>query len=285
MILKSSLLALTHIAAIALLSVAALASAASADSLKDIRERGYVTLGIADAPPWSMMKSDGTITGAAPDVAIAVLKKMGITDIRATIVDYGAMIPGLAANRFDVVAAGLIMSPQRCAAVSYSEPDVCDTQGFLVKKGNPTGITSYADLAANSKITVAACGGCMAEKNMLAAGVNRANIVAVDDEQSAVKMVQAGRVDAYVYPSLSLAALLAKANDPSIEMVGPVKDEPASCAGAAFRKADTEFRDAYDVAFKDLKSSGEFDRILSNYGVTSTLAKSVKREQLCQGPN
>jgi polar amino acid transport system substrate-binding protein len=285
MIRKSTIRSFICTTALAALCAMTLSSAASADSLQDVRKRGYIRVGIADAPPWSTMKSDGTITGGAPDVTIAVLKKMGITDVRATVVDYGAMIPGLMANRFDVVAAGLSMTPERCGAVAYSQPDVCGSQAFLVKKGNPTGITSYADIAGNTKITVATCGGCVTEKNMLKAGISRGNIVAVDNEQSAVKMLQAGRIDAYVYPTLSVVALIGKVNDPSLEMVSPVKDEPVNCAGAAFRKSDTALRDAYDAAFDQLKASGEFDKILGKYGFPTDLAKSTKREQLCEGPN
>ncbi|MER9052301.1 transporter substrate-binding domain-containing protein [Mesorhizobium sp. M0923] len=119
----------------------------------------------------------------------------------------------------------------------------------------------HMGVAANTKITVATCGGCITEKNMMKAGISRGNILAVDNEQSAIKMVQAGRVDAYVYPTLSVVALLGKVNDPSLEMVSPIKDEPVNCAGAAFRKSDSALRDAYDAAFDQLKASGEFDKI------------------------
>ena len=51
--------------------------------------------------------------------------------------EYGAMIPGLQAGRHDAVTAGLFMKPERCAAVAYSEPVLCDAEAMLVKKGNP----------------------------------------------------------------------------------------------------------------------------------------------------
>jgi hypothetical protein len=37
---------------------------------------------------------------------------------------------------------------------------------------------------------------------------------------------------------------------------------PMGCAGAAFNSDDTEFRDAYDKALMELKTSGEFAKIV-----------------------
>ena len=36
-----------------------------------------------------------------------------------------------------MVSAGLFIKPERCAAVIFSEPDLCDVEAFAVKKGNP----------------------------------------------------------------------------------------------------------------------------------------------------
>ncbi|MES0885434.1 transporter substrate-binding domain-containing protein, partial [Roseibium sp. SCP14] len=74
----------------------------------------------------------------------AVLNELGIQNVEAVVVDYGAMIPGLLAGRFDMVAAGLYIKPERCQAVVFSEPDVCDAEAFAVKAGNPKGLNNYA---------------------------------------------------------------------------------------------------------------------------------------------
>lgn len=255
--------------------------AVAENSLEKAREAGSITIAIGNAPPWAEMTSDGKITGGAPDVAIAVLKKLGIPEVKASIFEYGAMIPGLVAGRYDLVSAGLFMNSKRCAAVLYSEPDVCGTAAFAVKAGNPLKLESYENIAQNPSIKVGVCGGCVEEKAARSAGVSPSQIVTIPDEQSAIKMLQDGRIGVYAYTTVSITSLLKKANDPGLAMVSPVLNTQIQCAGSAFRKSDKAFRDAYDAALKEMKDNGEFDAILSKYGFPTETAKTTSRETLC----
>ncbi|MCA9563880.1 MAG: DUF4202 family protein, partial [Myxococcales bacterium] len=119
----------------------------------------------------------------------------------------------------DAVTAGLFMKPERCAAVAYSEPILCDAEALLVKKGNPKGFRSYEDIAADDSATVGAPGGGTEEKLALQAGVPRNRVIVVPDGQSGLKMLQDGRIDAYSLPVLSINDLVKKANDPNLEVV------------------------------------------------------------------
>ena len=98
-------------------------------------------------------------------------------------------------------------------------------------------------------------------------------------------MLQAGRIDVYGYPTLSISSLLKKAKDPNLEMISPVEGTPIGCAGAAFRKSDRAFRDAYNKALDNIKGSGEFDEILAKFGFPVKAAKMVTRQELCGGEN
>lgn len=259
-------------------------SAQAEGTLERLRKQGFARIAIANEPPWTQVTAGGKVTGAAPEVARAVLKKLGVKDVVASISEYGAMIPGLQAGRFDLVAAGLFLKPKRCAAVLFSQPDLCDAEAFMVKKGNPLGLMTYKDLV-TKKAKVGVPGGGTEEKLALAAGVPRGNVIVVPDGQSGVKMLQSGRIDVYALPTLSLVALQKKAKDPNIEIVGPVKGVPVYCAGAAFRKSDTAFRDAYDKALKELKTSGEFKTIVSKFGFPAEAPDLTSREKLCGGKN
>lgn len=259
--------------------------AKAAGKLEQLKEQGFARIAIANEPPWTEVKADGKITGAAPEVARAVFAKLGIPEIVASISEYGAMIPGLQARRFDTVAAGLFIKPERCEAVIFSQPDLCDTESFAVKKGNPLKLTSYADIAKHPTAKVGAPGGGTEERLALEAGVPRDRVIVVPDAQSGVKMLQGGRIDVYGLPILSISDLLAKANDPSLEMYAPVKDTPVFCAGAAFRKGDEDLRDAYDVALAELKASGEFAKIVEPFGFSGEAPNLTSREKLCGDPN
>lgn len=272
----------------AALGVAALAAgpaAAAEDTLAKLKEQGFARIAIANEPPYTEVKPDGTVSGAGPELARAIFKKLGVGDVVASVSEYGAMIPGLQAGRFDAVTAGLFMKPERCGAVAYSEPDLCDAEAMAVKKGNPLNLQSYEDIAKNPEAKIGAPGGGTEERLALEAGVPRDRVIVVPDGQSGLKMLQDGRIDAYSLPVLSIGDLLKKANDPNLEMVAPVKGAPIYCAGAAFRKDDTALRDAYDKVLAEMKESGEFAKIVEPYGFSAEAAKQTSRDKLCTAAN
>jgi len=255
------------------------------EALARLKEQGFARIAIANEPPWTEVKADGKVSGAAPEVARAVLAKLGVPEVVASISEYGAMIPGLQARRFDLVTAGLFIKPERCAAVIFSEPDLCDAESFAVKKGNPLGLMTYGDIAKHASAKVGAPGGGTEERLALEAGVPRDRVVVVPDAQSGVKMLQDGRIDVYALPILSISDLLKKANDPNLEMIAPIAGTPVYCAGAAFNSKDADLRDAYDKALAELKASGEFAKIVEPYGFSGEAPNLTSREKLCGGPN
>lgn len=257
---------------------------AVAADLDQLKEQGFARIAIANEPPWTMVTTGGEVSGAAPDLARAVLNKMGIKEIVASVSEYGAMIPGVQARRFDMVAAGLFIKPERCEAVLFSQPDLCDAESFMIKAGNPLNLRSFADVA-SSGAKIGVVGGGTEEKLAIEAGVDRANIVVVPDPQSGAKLLQDGRIDVYALPVLSISDLLKKAEDPSLAMFAPVENTPIFCAGVAFRKQDGALRDAYDVALAEIKASGEFAAIIEPYGYSADAAMQQTRENLCGGAN
>ncbi|MGO7986266.1 ectoine/hydroxyectoine ABC transporter substrate-binding protein EhuB [Rhizobium leguminosarum] len=264
-----------------LLVTAAGPASAADDKLKQLKEQGFARIAIANEPPFTAVGADGKVSGAAPDVARAIFEKLGVKEVVASISEYGAMIPGLQAGRHDAITAGLFMKPERCNAVAYSEPILCDAEAFALKKGNPLKLTSYKDIADNPDAKIGAPGGGTEEKLALEAGVPRDRVIVVPDGQSGIKMLQDGRIDVYSLPVLSIHDLMAKANDPNLETVAPVVNAPVYCDGAAFRKQDVALRDAFDVELKKLKESGEFAKIIEPYGFSAKAAMSTSREKLC----
>lgn len=256
---------------------------AVAGTLETLKKQGYATVAVANEPPYSEITGDGSVTGAAPEVARAVLKKLGVPEIRAKIVSYGAMIPALMARRVDLATSGLYIKPKRCEAIIYSEPDLCGAEAFAVAKGNPLNILTYEDIAANPEATMTTCAGCAEEAYALERGVKASQIKVFTDPPSGIKMLQQGRVNVFALSGLGTADLLKKTNDPELELVMPVKGVPMGCAGAAFHSADKDFRDAYDKVLAELKSSGEFAKIIEPYGFSAEATLAVKRDDFCPG--
>jgi polar amino acid transport system substrate-binding protein len=268
----------------AALAFAGVAPAGAESALERVKAQGFARIAIANEPPWTQIQPDGKVTGAGPELSREIFKRLGVPEISASVSEYGAMIPGLQARRFDIVDAGLFIKPERCRAVIFSEPNLCDAEAFAVKQGNPKKLLSYADVN-NTGATVGVPGGGTEERLALAAGVPRDRVVVVPDGQSGLKMLQDGRIDAYALPTLSINDLVKRANDPGLEVVTPVKDTPIFCAGAAFNKQDVELRDAYDKVLAEMKQSGDLAKIVEPFGFPAEAASLTTREKLCEGSN
>src|SRR3546814_10610186 len=68
---------------------------------------------------------------------------MGITEVDFEVSDFGALINGINAGRFDVIAAGMFINPERAQQVAFADPDYCATTGFAVPEGNPDGLADF----------------------------------------------------------------------------------------------------------------------------------------------
>src|SRR2546429_9669343 len=99
---------------------------------------------------------------------------------------FGSLIPGLQANRFDVVVAGFYIRPARCEQVAFSEPTIAVGDAVIVKAGNPKRINSYKSVVDNSSIKLAGVVGAATAKNAIAAGVPEDRVIMFPDYVSQV---------------------------------------------------------------------------------------------------
>src|SRR5690606_2899360 len=101
---------------------------------------------VANEIPYGYMDLDGKAKGMGPDVAKQVMKQLGIPEIKWVTTNFGSLIPGLRADRYDMVAAEMAVLPQRCKEVLFSEPNSSYGEGLLVAAGNPDNVHTYEDL-------------------------------------------------------------------------------------------------------------------------------------------
>jgi len=249
-------------------------------TLQNGKDLGYLRVGIANEPPYTEVNADGSVHGGEPDVLREVLKTMGIGEIQGIVTPYDAMIPGLNANRWDVVAAGLFMKQSRCAAVAYSEPVIVSTESFGTPIGNPKDITTIADLEDNADLKVAVLSGGFEEGILKNIELPQGQIVLVKDSRSGMEAVTANRADAFLLPTLSLKSLVEQ--DASIEVSAPIDDAPRTGSGAAFRKGDTELLAEYNKQLAIFKDTQAYTDIMVKWGFDPEAAKGVTAAELCK---
>jgi hypothetical protein len=124
------------------------------DTLARARDQGFIRVGFANEAPYGFADEAGNLTGQAPEVARVVLRELGIEDMDGVVTEFGSLIPGLQARRFDLIAAGMFLTPERCEQILFSDPDYCAPQGLLVESGNPLDVHDYDDVAANPDVTI-----------------------------------------------------------------------------------------------------------------------------------
>lgn len=260
-------------------------------TLARAREQGYITIGFANEAPYGFANETGEVTGEAPEVARVIFAELGVPEVQGVVTTFGSLIPGLNAGRFDVIAAGMFINPERCGQILFSDPDYCIPQAFAVQAGNPMGLMSYEDVA-NSDAQLGVLGGGVEEGYALALGVPDDRITRFDEATSLAEGLQAGRVDVIAATSLSIRAQLDRLGDANLEMTAgftPVIDgvPQNGCGGYGFRPADQELRDAFNEVLVDMKTNNEIVAITEEFGFGPTeidAAVDVTADDLCEAP-
>ncbi|AFQ45231.1 ectoine/hydroxyectoine ABC transporter substrate-binding protein EhuB [Desulfosporosinus meridiei] len=245
-----------------------------ASTLEKAKQQGYITVGFANEAPYAYATPDGKLTGEAVEVSRAILKKLGINEMNGVLTEFGSLIPGLNANRFDMITAGMWINADRAKQVNFANPDYQIGEGIAVKAGNPLNLHSYEDIAANAQVKVGAMSGSAEIKELTAIGVKDSQIVSVPDQPSALAALQSGRVNVITMSGPALQSVLDTAKDSGIERVKeftqPVIDGKSvvGYGAAVLRKADVDFLEAYNKELAAMEKSGELLEIIKPFGFT-----------------
>lgn len=240
------------------------------DLLAEARERGFVTVGIADEVPYGYIDSNGDVTGEAPVVAARVLEELGIGEIRAEVVSFGALIGSLQAGKFDMIAAGMFITPERAAQISFSDPDYCIGQAFGVREGNPHGLEDFRSVVEDPDVTIAVLAGGVEEGYALRAGVLPEQIEVFTDLDAQYEALVDGRVDAITGTSPSVRRKVEELDGfVATESFLPVDengDRVLACGAFGFRREDEAFRDAFNEALDRLQAAGHIEPLITQFG-------------------
>ena len=243
-------------------------------TLERVLQQGYVEVGFANEAPFAYATQAGELTGLNVEIARAVLNRLGIEEMQGVLTEFGSLIPGLQAGRFDIITAGMYITPERAAEVSFANPEYTIGGGLAVRAGNPHNLHSYYDIADNPEVKIAVMAGAAEFDHLLEVGASEDQIVTVPDQPAALSELQAERVDAITMTSAALQSLFEEIDDPDIERVEDFEiaevdgKRQQAFGSAAFRDADDDFREAYNSELENLKESGELLEIFRQFGFT-----------------
>lgn len=263
--------------------------ASAQSTLERIKAERKITIGVANTRPWGYRDENGDVAGFSPDLIRAALEPLGVQKIEFVVSEFPALISSLTSGRFDVIAAGMWITPIRCKAIAFSNPDLITKDAVLVKKGNPFNIHSYQDIAKNPRVKVGADRGSAAVEHAASAGVPKDRLVLFSAFDGAIAALTSDRVEAVPLSSANVGPFL---NDPNLSSkieralpfsgyIGKSGIEVAGRSAIGFRLGDTELRDYYNKRLAEMKSDGTFAEIKKKYGIQSDTEMSVTAERAC----
>jgi polar amino acid transport system substrate-binding protein len=248
-----------------------LPSANAETSLERIKRTGEIRIGYANEAPFAYTLANGAITGESPEIAKIIFKKMGVKKVKAVLTEWGGLIPGLQAGRFDMIAAGMYVTPERLQQVLFTDPHYQIQDSLLVAKGNPHQLNSYASIAKKPQIKLAIMAGTVEYTYARAAGIPENQIMQVPNPIAQLRAVRTGRAQAAVGTALTMKNL-AKKGGKKVAIIDHFEDsaEHTGYGALAFRKSDQDLRDAVNTVLKTWLGSDEHIKTVAQFGFDET---------------
>ena len=208
--------------------------------------------------PFEYQNSSGTYIGIDVDLINAIAKDQGFkVDLKP--LGFDSAVQAVQSNQADGMVAGMSITEERKKSFDFSDPYFDSGISMAVKEGNNS-IKSYDDLKGK---TVAAKVGTESatflEKNQKKYGYTIKNF---DDATGLYKSLENGEAVAIFddYPVLGYAIT----NGQALQLVG--EKETGSAYGFAVKKGQNqELLEKFNAGLKNLKASGEYDKIINKY--------------------
>ncbi len=254
--------------------------------LGELQDAGSVTVGFAGEEPYSY-EEDGEITGAVIAIAQEVFGELGVDEVDGQLTDWGALIPGLNAERFDVISAGMSILPDRCAQADFGDPEIMYTTALLVPDGNPNNLQNLQDVE-EAGVGLAVMSGAIEQGYAEDMDLDH---MTVSTPQDGWEAVTAGRADAFALTAISLRSMHERTPDDGVEVTeafeAVVDGVVQVGAGATvFRPGDDELREAWNEELASIIGDpDEFERVLGPFGFTEAErpTEDITTEMLCEG--
>lgn len=216
-------------------------------------EGGTLIMGTnATFPPYEYYEGD-EIVGIDVEIAQAIGEKLGM-EVTVEDMEFDALIPALASNKVDIVAAGMTVTPERQESVNFTDTYATAAQVIIVKQGSD--IASSEDL--NGKILGVQMG---TTGDSLASEIEGAQVERFNKYFEAIQSVLQGKIDAVIIDSAPAKAFAEK--DENLVIL----DEALSSEdyAMAINKDNTELLDKVNAAIAELDEEGTLDEIVNKY--------------------
>jgi polar amino acid transport system substrate-binding protein len=213
-------------------------------------------------PPLQFVNDRGELQGMRVELGNEIAKALGLAPEYVRI-EFAAMVPGLAARRWDMINTGIFWTEER-SKLMYMVPYERAAISFLVSKGNPLNINKWEDLA--GRAVSVELGGIEERRTrevdemLKKAGLKGIQIRTFNNFAESFQALRARQVDAAT--SIDATAMYWQERGDFTRAVAGLFPQIAT-----FAFANKILADAAVAALNDLRKSGAYDALLDRYGV------------------
>jgi polar amino acid transport system substrate-binding protein len=235
----------------------------AAEVPKSIASKGTLTVA-ADAtyPPNEFIAPDGhTVIGMDADLAKALAQAMGLkADVKN--VTFDAIIPGLAANKYDLGMSSFTVTKEREKTVDFVSYAIAGTSFFVKAQGGPN-IQSLADLCGHSvaaeRGTTQEADATAQDKKCKAAGKPGVTVQVFPDQNAVNLALSSGRAEVDMSDSPPAAYAVEQSNG-QFKLTGT--QYGVAAYGIAMPKGNGLAKPVLD-ALKKVMADGTYTRIFT----------------------
>jgi octopine/nopaline transport system substrate-binding protein len=258
----------------------------AAGSAADAKDWSKMRIGTEGAYlPWNGLDASGKLVGFELDLGRDLCRRIN-AECEFVAQDWDGMIPALQSGKYDVIMAGMSVTPERRQVIDFAGPYAMDPVVFATLKGSkllqqnlPDDKIDMAEISPDEQkqidaVTKALNGKTVGvqvstiHQNMLEQmpGIDMQTYDKVDN--IGLDLVS-GRIDAMLADRSAIEALIKAesggAND--ITIFGPAftRGVLGIGVGAGVRKADTDLREKLDKAIQEAAADGTITRLSTQW--------------------
>ena len=234
------------------------AAESGGDLLSRIQERGSIIVATEGTwAPWTFHDEDNQLVGYDIEVAKGIAEHLGV-EVEFVEGEWDGLFAGLNSERYDIVANGVEVTPERAETYDFSEPYAYIRTAIIVRSDN-TDITSFEDLKGKQTAnTLASTYATLAESY-------GATATGVDDLAQTIELLTAGRVDATLNAEVTYYDYMAQHPDAPIRIAALT--DTASEVSIPVRKGEDSatLLVAINEAIDEMRASGELKELSEKY--------------------
>ncbi|MHB1487728.1 MAG: ABC transporter substrate-binding protein [Acidimicrobiales bacterium] len=242
-----------------------------------LKAKGEIVFGGPQVNPPFLFKDSTSqaLTGIDYELGQAIGKELGLK-VSFVNTPFPALIPALDAGKFDAILNSMDDLPTREKVVTFVDYAI-DGAAFMVKKGNPAGITTLSSLCGKSIALLQGSMQVTLVQNQQAkcAAANKPAIQAAQfgSVGDALLAVTSGRDDAF-FASLPASLYHQKVQPGTFELPPNTKNYAPTFIGAGVAKGDAPLAQALQSAIRSLIANGTYGKIFAKFGYAPGVLKT-----------